>query len=121
MEYGMAFMSSGIKVAEMIGIAIAPFIISALGLGAAVVIDSITFLICELLIVVIKMKDSLLSNEKLTIKSYFIDLREGFAYVKKEGLLLNLIIFAAIINGLFVPYNALQVPYIEEVLHSYRR
>ena len=111
-------MSSGTKVAEMIGLAIAPFIISTLGLGGAVAIDALTFLICGLLIISIKIKDNVLSNEKLTIKSYFIDLKEGFSYVKKDRLILNLIVFTAIINGLFVPYNALQVPYIEEVLHS---
>ena len=40
----------------------------------------------------IKLKDKLVVNEKLTVKSYFIDLKEGFSYVKKDGLILNIVV-----------------------------
>ena len=66
----------------------------------------------------IKLKDKLVVNEKLTVKSYFIDLKEGFSYVKKDGLILNMTIFAAVVNALFVPFNALQAPYVQDILKS---
>ena len=113
MEYGMAFMSSGTKVAEMIGLASAAFLIGILGLGGAIIIDAVTFYICGVLIMAIKLKDKLVVNEKLTVKSYFIDLKEGFSYVKKDGLLLNIVIFAAVVNALLVPFNSMQAPYVK--------
>lgn len=61
----------------------------------------------------IKLKDKLVVNEKLTVKSYFIDLKEGFSYVKKDGLLLNIVIFAAVVNALLVPCNSMQAPYVK--------
>ena len=51
MEYGMAFMSSGTKVAEMIGLASAAFLIGILGLGGAIIVDAVTFYICGVLII----------------------------------------------------------------------
>ena len=118
MEYGMAFMSSGTKVAEMIGLASAAFLIGILGLGGAIIIDAVTFYICGVLIMAIKLKDKLVVNEKLTVKSYFIDLKEGFSYVKKDGLILNIVIFAAVVNALLVPFNSMQAPYVKNVLNS---
>ena len=43
MEYGMAFMTSGTKVSEMIGLASAAFLIGILGLGGAIIVDAVTF------------------------------------------------------------------------------
>ena len=47
MEYGMAFMSLGTKVSEMIGLASAAFLIGILGLGGAIIVDAVTFYIVE--------------------------------------------------------------------------
>ena len=98
----------------MIGLASAAFLIGILGLGGAIIIDAVTFYICGVLIMAIKLKDKLVVNEKLTVKSYFIDLKEGFSlYVKKDGLLLNIVIFAAVVNALLVPFNSMQAPYVK--------
>lgn len=117
MEHGLALSSSASKVLEIVGLASAPLFIAILGLGGAIFIDSITFLLCGLLILAIKLKDNVVSDDKLTVKNYFIDLKEGFKYVKKHGLALNIIIFAAVVNAMLVPYNSLQAPYVSQVLH----
>ena len=102
----------------MIGLASAAFLIGILGLGVAIIVDAVTFYICGVLIMAIKLKDKLVVNEKLTVKSYFIDLKEGFSYVKKDGLILNIVIFAAVVNALLVPFNSMQAPYVKNVLNS---
>lgn len=115
LEHGLAFSSSGCKTAELIGLAMAPLIISLIGIGGAIFIDAITFLICGLLITIMKLK-STVSDEKITIKGTINDLKEGFLFIKKETLILIVVIFAAVLNALVVPLNALQAPYVEEVL-----
>lgn len=116
MEYGMALSSSGCKLSELIGLAIAPLIFGTMGLGWAVVIDAVTFFICGLLILGLRIKDSTVSAKNITIRDTFNDLKEGFLFVKSDKLILNIVIFAAVLNALVVPLNSLQAPYAEEVL-----
>lgn len=115
-EYGMAFTSTSSKTTELIGLGIAPFIISIVGIGGAIFIDALTFLICGLLVLSLKVENTLVKNKKLTVRNYIKDLKEGFIYIRKDGLILNIIIFAAIVNALVVPFNSLQAPYVKEVL-----
>ena len=116
MEYGMALSSSGCKLSELIGLAIAPLIIGTMGLGWAVVIDAVTFFICGLLILGFRIKDSTVSAKNITIRDTFNDLKEGFLFVKSDMLILYIVIFAAVLNAFVVPLNSLQAPYAEEVL-----
>lgn len=64
----------------------------------------------------LKVENTLVKNKKLTVRNYIKDLKEGFIYIRKDGLILNIIIFAAIVNALVVPFNSLQAPYVKEVL-----
>ncbi|MDV4150940.1 MFS transporter [Clostridium sp. AL.422] len=115
LEHGMAFSSSACRIAELIGLAIAPLLISLLGLGGAVLIDAITFIICGLLLLGLKL-NNIVDNSKITIKGTLNDLKDGFVFIKKDGIIITIIIFAAILNALVVPINSLQAPYVEEVL-----
>lgn len=115
LEHGMAFSSSGCKISELLGLAIAPLIISLFGLGGAIIIDALTFLICGILIICLKIKNTV-SDEKITVKGSLNDLKEGFVFIKKDNLIITIVLFAAIINALLVPINSLQAPYVEKVL-----
>ena len=115
LEHGMAFSSSACRIAELIGLAIAPLLISLLGLGGAVLIDAITFIICGIIMLGLKVANAV-DNSKITIKGTLNDLKEGFVFIKKDGIIITIIIFAAILNALVVPINSLQAPYVEEVL-----
>lgn len=117
LEHGLAFSSSGCKVAELTGLAIAPLIISLTGLGGAILIDALTFLICGFLIVSLKIK-STASDSKITVKGSLNDLKEGFLFIKKDKLIITIILFATILNALLVPINSLQAPYVEKVLKT---
>lgn len=117
LDYGVAASSNGSRITELFGLAIAPLLIVTLGLGNTIIIDAVTFFICAFVISIIKFKCQIDRSKTLTVKRYFIDLKEGFAYVKTDGLILNLVIFAAVVNALLVPLNALQAPYVDQVIH----
>ena len=57
-----------------------------------------------------------MSDEKITVKGSLNDLKEGFVFIKKDNLIITIVLFAAIINALLVPINSLQAPYVEKVL-----
>ncbi|WP_308779698.1 MFS transporter [uncultured Clostridium sp.] len=115
LDHAMAFSSSSCKISELLGLAIAPLIISLFGLSGAIIIDALTFLICGILIICLKIKNTV-SDEKITVKGSLNDLKEGFVFIKKDNLIITIVLFAAIINALFVPINSLQAPYVEKVL-----
>ena len=115
LDHAMAFSSSSCKISELLGLAIAPLIISLFGLGGAIIIDALTFLICGILIICLKIKNTV-SDEKITVKGSLNDLKEGFVFIKKDNLIITIVLFAAIINALLVPINSLQAPYVEKVL-----
>lgn len=117
LENGVALSSSLSKAAELAGLVTASLFIAILGLGGAILIDAVTFIICGLIMITIKLDLTIPNDKVLTIKSCFIDLMEGFKYVKNDKFVLSLCIFACAINALFVPISALQAPYVSEVLH----
>ena len=116
-EHGIALATSGSKVSNLIGLSSASIIIGVVGLGGAIFIDAATFLICGLLVSFLRVINTV-SDEKATIKGTFNDLKEGFLFVKKETLILTIIIFAMVINAILVPLNALQAPYVDKVLRA---
>lgn len=115
LEQGVAINTSSSKAAELIGLAIAPVLIGLLNIEFAIIIDSITFFICSFFVFSLKVSERL-DNSKLTFKKYGEDLKNGLKYVIKDNLVLNLCIFGALVNCLTVPFNALQAPFVEEVL-----
>lgn len=116
LEEGVAISSSSSKVAELIGLAIGPAIIALSNIEVAIIIDSITFFICGILIFSLNLK-GVLNNEQLTLKGYINDLKEGLLYIIKDKFILNICIFAAGVNALAVPLSAFQAPFVEEVLN----
>ncbi|WP_238883565.1 MFS transporter [Clostridium sp. YIM B02551] len=115
LEQGVALNASSSKAAELIGLAVAPIIIATLNVEAAIIIDAITFVLCGMLMFSLNISEKI-AREKLTGGSYKRDLKEGFSYLLKDKLVLNICVFGALINALIVPYNALQAPFVERVL-----
>ena len=62
--------------------------------------------------------ESILSDKKITVKGSLLDLKEGFSFVRKDKLILVMLISTMLANGLIVPLTALQAPYVKEVLNS---
>lgn len=116
LEKGLALRTSISKVLELGGLAIAPLLITLIGVSGALLIDSITFFICGIIIMSIKLNSQSEKAEYIGMKTYLIDLKEGFNYVKNNKIILNICVFTCIVNGLFVPINTFQAPYVTEVL-----
>ena len=117
LDRGIALSSSSDKFLELIGIATSPVIISIFGIGGALFVDAITFLICAIIIFTLKFKEELKDRKSMSFKNNLLDLKEGFKYTLNNKFIFNLCIFGAIINALIVPLNVFQAPYVTEVLN----
>ncbi len=115
-DYAMSLNTSARTFAELIGYGVAAGIVALIGVGGAILVDGITFFTAGVLILLIMMDKESLKKEKLTINVYFRDLKEGIQYVVANPLILTITFFIGGIMFFFSPFNALQMPYVLEVL-----
>lgn len=113
-EEGLALETGCTKWMEVFGLAIASTIIGWGGLGMALMIDAITFILCAFLVMSIKTERKPYSA--LDLAGSVRDIQEGFQYVKLHREVLNICIFTSIVNIAFIPVNVYQVPYVEDIL-----
>lgn len=116
-ENGLAIQQSVVGAANLVGLGVGPVCIGLFGLGGAIIIDALTFLICGLIILTLRKIETTITEEKLNIKVYIDDLKEGFIYTKKDKLLMNICIFACLVNAMVVPVIVFEAPYIKDYLH----
>ncbi len=115
-ENGLAIQQSIIGVANLIGLGCGPICIAMFGLGGAIIVDAASFLLCGIIILMLKRVEKTKSEDALTIKGYLADLKEGFIYTKKDKLLINICIFACFVNAIVVPINIFEAPYMKDYL-----
>lgn len=115
-DHGIALDSTLSTITEMVGLTIAAMLIALIGTGGVIVIDSITFFLCGVIIFTLKYSNDFIKKEPLTLKNYFSDLKEGFKYLVNDKLILNICLFGAMLNMLFVPFNSMQAVYAKEVI-----
>ncbi len=113
---GIALKQTSTKVAELVGLALAGGLVSMIGIVGALTIDALTFLICGLMMGTLQLHGEKINHEKIQFNQYFEDLKEGFSYIKIRKIIWNICIFSAVINFMFAPFNAIQIPYIQEIL-----
>lgn len=106
------------KTVELVGFGVAGILIALLGVGGVIVIDAITFILCGLIIGTVVIHNEFVKKEALTVKGYFVDLKEGFRYMIQNKLILQIALFATVFNLFVVPINSLQAIYIGDVLHG---
>ncbi len=116
-EYGVSLNQGLMSTVELIGLASAGFIIGWLGVSSAVIIDMITFFLCALILLFVKLKPVVKSTNDLE-ENYLSELKNGFRFVKNNKIIWYILILAVFLNGIFTPFNALQAPLVKEVLHS---
>lgn len=116
LEHATSLNTSARTFAELIGYAAAGILIGVIGVGGAIIIDGVTFFVSAFIIMRIVMDSEVLTKEKLTVKRYFMDLGEGFTYLKKDPFILSLSLFAGGMMFFVAPFNALQGAYVLEVL-----
>ncbi|MHC1747843.1 MAG: MFS transporter [Cellulosilyticaceae bacterium] len=116
-SYGTGLSASVNNIVQLVGTATAGMIIGLLGTGGAIIIDALTFLISGFILITLKLSPSISTNTVLTVKSFFLDLKEGFTYLKNKKIVFAICFVASIINVLIVPFNTMQAVYVSEFLH----
>ncbi len=114
LEHATSLNNSVRTFAELIGYGAATAIIGLVGVSGAIIVDGITFFIAGIIIMTIVRDKEVLSKEKLTLKRYFTELKEGFTYVRNNPLVRSLTFFLGGLMLMFAPFNALQNPYVLE-------
>lgn len=115
-EYGVSLNEGLSSTIELVGMLSVGLIIGLFGVHTAVFIDMMTFFICALLFVFIRLKPlTPVTNKKIT---YIADLKDGFKIIKENNLILYMIFLAIFLNALTTPFNALQAPLVQEILHA---
>lgn len=82
-------------------------IIAVFGVQAAIIIDSVTIFLSGLIVAFVKVEEH---PQKVAtdVKSYFGYMKEGFSYVKKRKIVMNMCLLAVLANAMCVPINSLQ-------------
>ena len=106
--------------ATLIGTGVAGVIIAVGGVGLAMSIDVLTFVVAALLIVLVKYKaesdsENAASQDSPQEEGYFALLKDGFKYVLKREAIRNFCLLAVALNFMLVPINALQAPIVSEI------
>lgn len=110
---GVSFNQGASRVSELLGMGASGVIIATLGVGGALVVDAVTFILSGILLFFLKFKD-----EKTDVKSnhYLSELKGGFAYFLKNKAFIAIVIVCVLINITGVPWDSLKAAYISESL-----
>ena len=114
--YGESTLQTISKVIEMVGLGIAGTIIAIFGVGTGIIIDAISFLVSSFIILFIKINKKDKKQKEISVKTYFENLKKGFALLINNKLIFNIALFMAMINILLVPINTLATAYVRNVL-----
>lgn len=113
-DFGLSLNQSVAQVAILVGTAAAGTIVGVLGVPAALLIDAMSFFAAAAITWAVRAKE-ILVPVKHTVKSYLLDLREGFRYFRSVNELFILAIFAFFISIIFGS-TAIQTPYVVDRL-----
>ena len=91
-------------------------IIGAFGIGAAIVIDGVSFFGSALILGFLRVRETNLRRGSLQAKEYAAALKGGLQYLKKQPVIRNFCLLAVLINAVITPLNALQSPLIQDVM-----
>ena len=104
--------------AEILGMGVAAAIIGLWGVGVAIFIDAVTFIISGFTAVLAKIDNTAVVNGRLNISVFFNELFDGFKIIKTNALILINIVLGCLINILLAPFNLLMPAYSDKILHA---
>lgn len=105
------------QIAQIVGMALAGFIIGLIGTSGAIIIDAITFIASGIILSFLNIpKSTSTTQSKLNLKNYFIDLKDGFGYFKNHNLILIICLLGSLMNVVIFPIGAFQAAYINDTL-----
>jgi len=102
--------------AEIAGIAIAAVVMGYLGIGAAILIDSVTFFISAYTAIMARIELSINKTAPLNIRQFYCEFTEGLAVIKSNVVLLVSLTMACLVNLMLTPFNVLVPEYSDKIL-----
>ena len=114
-SYGTSLNSTISNISQLIGLGIAGVIIGTFGVGAAMLVDGVTFWGSALLTAWVRVKEEKPEKTKWDSKAYFGELKDGFSYIKVKKVVFNFCALGVIVNAITVPLNSLQTPMAVEI------
>ncbi len=105
-------------IAEILGMGTAAAIIGLWGVGTAILIDALTFLISAFTAAIANIEVIISSSDKLNFSKFFKELFEGLTVIKSNSMIFINMILGAAINILLAPYNVLLPKYSDKILNS---
>lgn len=115
-EYGVAVSGTAATVVQLAGMASAGVIIGLLGVQAAIFIDAVTFFLCALITMLVRYQEPAKEKIKLAVNTVVGSMKDGWLYAMKKKPIRNFLFIAITLNALLVPLNALEAPFIVQVL-----
>lgn len=110
-------MDQGVRrTSELVGMGCAGIIIGGIGIGGALFVDAVTFLVSGLLLLLLKVNDEKREKQRFRIKGYVGTLKEGFTYFKTSELAMMVCVICVAQNLCTLPIENLQAAYISEYL-----
>jgi predicted MFS family arabinose efflux permease len=108
------------RTATLIGAPLGGLLISWIGPNKAITVDAISFLVCAALIGTLVRLPPVAADQPEPVREpYFRALRGGFAYIRKDQLLLGMIVMIFFLNVFNQASTAVFVPlWVEQVLKS---
>lgn len=94
----------------------AGIIIGGIGIGGALFVDAVTFLVSGLLLLLLKVNEENREKQRFRIKGYVGTLKEGFTYFKTSELAMMVCVICVAQNLCTLPIENLQAAYISEYL-----
>lgn len=110
-------MDQGVRrTSELVGMGCAGIIIGGIGIGGALFVDAVTFLVSGLLLLLLKVNEENREKQRFRIKGYVSTLKEGFTYFKTSELAMMVCAICVAQNLCTLPIENLQAAYISEYL-----
>lgn len=105
------------QVAQIVGMALAGFIIGLIGTSGAIMIDAATFIISGIILSFLKLKKSTSTEKvKLNFTNYLTDFKEGLSYFKNHNLIFIICLLGSGMNVVMFPIGSFQAAYINDTL-----
>lgn len=104
--------------AEIAGMGIAAAIIGFWGIGIAILIDAVTFIIAAFTALIAKMETVVEDNGTLNFTKFIKELMEGINIIRSNALLSTNIVLGCMINILLAPFNVLMPAYSDKILNA---
>lgn len=116
-EYGMGLKSTLSRTFEIAGTMSAPVIIGLLGLGGALLIDALTFLLSGFVLLFIRVPKEERRTSSANSGTYWESMREGLHYFRTRHVVLAICLMGCFINALAVPIGSLLTAFTKDYLH----